>query len=200
MRSKLLIIVAISLFTACNPYKPKTGDIIFQTSLSSQSKAIQAATHSPYSHMGIVFLKRGKPFVLEASSIVKFTPLSQWIDRGENGKYAVKRLKNADGILTDSAISKMEKIGGQFKGYRYDLYFEWSDERMYCSELVWKIYERATGLKIGELRKLNDFDLSSPDVKKKLQERFGDHIPEDEVMISPKSMFESELVEIVYKN
>ena len=31
------------------------GDIIFQTSKSSQSKAILMATHSKYSHMGIVY-------------------------------------------------------------------------------------------------------------------------------------------------
>src|SRR5882757_2605456 len=31
------------------------GDIIFQTSTSRQSKAIQLATHSKYSHMGILF-------------------------------------------------------------------------------------------------------------------------------------------------
>ena len=33
----------------------KEGDIIFQTSTSSQSKAIQLATHSKYSHVGIIF-------------------------------------------------------------------------------------------------------------------------------------------------
>jgi len=31
------------------------GDIIFQTSRSSQSKAIQLATNSKYSHMGIIY-------------------------------------------------------------------------------------------------------------------------------------------------
>lgn len=32
----------------------KNGDIIFQTSKSNQSKAIQLATDSKYSHMGII--------------------------------------------------------------------------------------------------------------------------------------------------
>ncbi|HRG10273.1 MAG TPA: peptidoglycan peptidase, partial [Cyclobacteriaceae bacterium] len=34
----------------------KSGDIIFQTSQSSQSKAIQLATRSEYSHMGIIYM------------------------------------------------------------------------------------------------------------------------------------------------
>src|SRR5437016_1986874 len=38
-----------------NKNEIRTGDIIFQTSLSSQSKAIQLATHSEYSHCGIIF-------------------------------------------------------------------------------------------------------------------------------------------------
>ena len=35
----------------------QTGDIIFQTSNSNQSKAIQLATHSKYSHVGILYKK-----------------------------------------------------------------------------------------------------------------------------------------------
>lgn len=71
----------------------KEGDIIFQTSLSQQSKAIQLATKSKYSHCGIIF-KEGSDFiVLEAVQPVKTTPLNKWIARGEDGKYVIKRLK-----------------------------------------------------------------------------------------------------------
>jgi hypothetical protein len=48
----------------------RDGDIIFQTSRSEQSIAIQKATRSPYSHMGIVFLKNGSPYVYEAINTV----------------------------------------------------------------------------------------------------------------------------------
>ncbi|MES2934380.1 MAG: hypothetical protein V4805_12935, partial [Pseudomonadota bacterium] len=46
----------------------KDGDLIFQKSRSSQSLAVQRATGSPYSHMGIVFMRAGKPMVFEASA------------------------------------------------------------------------------------------------------------------------------------
>lgn len=42
------------------------GDIIFQESQSAQCKAVQKATHSRYSHCGIIFRKDGKYFVYEA--------------------------------------------------------------------------------------------------------------------------------------
>jgi hypothetical protein len=44
----------------------KDGDIIFQTSLSNQSKAIQLATKSKYSHCGIIFKNENGFYVLEA--------------------------------------------------------------------------------------------------------------------------------------
>lgn len=72
----------------------QNGDIIFQTSNSGQSKAIQIATGSKYSHMGIIYKQGNDYFVYEAVQPVKLTPLTDWIKRGENGHYVVKRLKN----------------------------------------------------------------------------------------------------------
>ena len=132
----------------------KEGDLIFQTSLSSQSKAIQLATNSPLSHMGIIFMEEGKLFVYEAVQPVKLTPLDEWIDRGKDDHYVVKRLKNAKKILTEDAISKLKNEGKKYLGKDYDIYFEWSDERIYCSELVWKMYYDALGIEIGKKEKL----------------------------------------------
>src|SRR5690606_9405764 len=108
--------------------------------------------------------------------------------------------KNADEVLTPAVLQKMKKGGQQFNGKNYDLYFEWSDDRIYCSELIWKIYKEATGLEIGKLEKLKDFDLSYAPVKAKMKERYGKNIPMEETVISPASMFDSELLETVRSN
>ncbi|MGK0391297.1 MAG: hypothetical protein ACI94Y_004059 [Maribacter sp.] len=167
------------------------GDIIFQTSKSSQSQAIQLATDSKYSHMGIIFEKDGKQFVYEAIQSVQFTALDKWIKRGENKHYVIKRLKNSDNFLTLNILEKMKLIGKRFEGKKYDIYFEWSDEAIYCSELVWKIYKEALGIEIGKLEKLSDFDLSHDVVKEKMIERYGNNIPDTEQFISPAAMFNS---------
>lgn len=172
----------------------KNGDLIFQTSLSSQSKAIQLATNSKYSHCGIIYNDNGKFYVFEAVQPVKTTALDEWIARGKNGHFVIKRLKNADQVLTMEALQKMKKEGEKFIGKDYDLTFEWSDDKIYCSELIWKIYQRATGIEIGKLEKLSDFDLTNEVVKKKMEERYGDKIPIDEIVISPAAIFESELL------
>jgi len=172
----------------------RDGDLIFHTSLSRQSKAIQLATKSKYSHCGIIYKMDGQYYVFEAVQPVKTTPLDKWIARGKNGHYVIKRLKNADRILTAEALEKMKREGEKFKGKDYDLTFEWSDNKIYCSELIWKIYQRATGIEIGKLEKLSDFDLTSEIVREKMKERYGDKIPMDEIVISPAEIFNSELL------
>lgn len=176
----------------------RDGDIIFHTSRSAQSRAIQKATHSKYSHMGILFFRAGEPYVYEAIKTVKYTPLKEWIARGNGGHYVVKRLRDADKILTASAIAKLRKAAASFQGKPYDMTFEWSEARIYCSELVWKIYDRALGLHLGRIQKLREFNLSDPIVKSKMQERYGKAIPLEEDVISPEAIFLSkELMTIV---
>ena len=184
------------------PIKPQIeeGDIIFQSSTAGQSLAIQLATHSKYSHVGIIYKINGDWMVYEAVQPVKTTPLNKWITHGDYNHYVIKRLKNAAVVLTPETLQKMKLVGQKFNGMNYDLYFEWSDERIYCSELVWKIYKEGAGIEIGELQKLSEFDLTSPEVKKKLKERYGNNIPRNEKVISPGAMFDSKLlVEVVRK-
>lgn len=175
----------------------RDGDLVFQTSRSAQSQAIQLATHSKFSHCGIVFKKGGKFYVYEAVQPVSLTPFAKWITRGEGGHFAVKRLKNADRVLTPSALAKMTAVGRAFQDKNYDSYFGWADDQLYCSELIWKIYQRGTGLQLGKLEKLKDFDLSHPLVQQKLRERYGKKIPYEETVISPASLFASNLLETV---
>lgn len=183
-----------------NESEIKEGDIIFQTSMSRQSQAVQAATNSPYSHCGIIYKKAESYVVYEAVGPVKFTPLAEWIARGTNQHFVIKRLKNADSILTPSTVQKMRTAGNKLLNKPYDLYFEWSDERIYCSELIWKIYHEATGMEIGQLEKLKDFNLVSKTVKDKMKERYGNKIPLDETVISPASICTSGLLVTVKSN
>ena len=203
MKYRIFILSFLFVLLGCsNPSADQlhNGDIIFQTSQSNQSAAIQLATHSQYSHMGILFFQNGKPYVFEAIRTVQYTPLDQWIDRGQHGKYVVKRLLNSDKLITPPSIEKLKAVAESFKGKPYDLTFEWSDNSIYCSELVWKIYDRGIGVQVGQLKKLRDFDLSNPAVKNKMKERYGDQIPMDETVISPGDMFLSEQLKTVVKN
>jgi hypothetical protein len=172
----------------------REGDILFQTSGSGQSLAIQLATNSPYSHCGILIKKDGQLFVFEAIQPVKFTPIDHWIKRGDDHYYVLKRLIKADSILHTENINKMRKLALAFEGKDYDLPFEWSDEKLYCSELVYKMLQRTTGFEVGKLASLKDFDLSAPLVKRIMKERYGNTIPYDQQVISPVAIFNSPLL------
>jgi hypothetical protein len=141
--------------------------------------------------MGMIVYREGKPFVLEAAATVRYTPLASWTARGVGGHYTVKRLRNANTRLTPAALAKVQHAIAALLGKAYDLTFEWSDERLYCSELAWKIYERALGVHVGELARLRDFALDAPAVQRKLRERYGTKPPLDEPVISPAAMFDS---------
>ena len=134
-----LLLISCLLLAGATHAAPavRDGDLVFHTSRSAQSSAIQRATHSPYSHVGIVLYRDGKPFVFEAIATVRYTPLAEWIARGEGARYVVKRLARG---LTSEQAARLRAEASKFEGKPYDLYFEWSDARIYCSELVWKMY------------------------------------------------------------
>lgn len=186
-----LFLIALTARTSAGEYLPRDGDIIFQTSQSSQSQAIQLATRSPYSHVGIVYLNNGEPYVFEAVQPVKSTPLAAWISQGEGGKYVVKRLRDSERQLTPERLEAMKAVGEQMRGLDYDPYFEWSDERIYCSELVWKVYKLGAGIEVGQLERIDSFDLTHELVRAKIRERFPNGIPADEIVISPAAIFEA---------
>lgn len=203
--SFLFILIAV---VSCNSAIPETkslstqlqsGDVIFQSTPSRQCEAVKLATKSDYSHVGIVFEEEGKWMVYEAVQPVKKTELSEWIARGENGHYVVKRLKN-DASLTTATLQKMKEIAATDLGKNYDIYFNWSDEEIYCSELVWKVYDEGANIHLGELRQLKEFDLTSPQVKAIMSERYGSNIPYDEQVIAPSDLFDCELLTLVESN
>jgi hypothetical protein len=174
--------------------KINEGDMIFQTSQSKQCEAVRIATNSKFSHCGIVFIENGKKYVFEAVQPVKSTPLETWITHGKDNHFVVTRLKNASTLLSPENIQKMRSYAKVLNNKDYDLYFEWSDDKIYCSELVWKIYKNGAGIELCPLQKLKDFDLKDPLVQTILFERYGNKIPLEENVVAPSNLEQSKIV------
>ena len=172
----------------------QTGDIIFHTSKSSQSIVIQKATASPYSHMGMIVYRNGKPWVLEAIQPVKYTPFDAWTKRGVNQHYVVKRYhKN----LNAEQQVRLVKSAEMHLGKNYDLYFGWGDDAIYCSEIVWKAYDQALGIQLAPLQKLKQFDLTDSKVKTLMSQRYGKNVPLNETVIAPNAIYNSKKLIVV---
>lgn len=175
------------------------GDIIFQSSESMQCKAVKLATHSEYSHVGMITLQTGKPCVLEAIEPVRITPLKKWIERGTGEHYTVMRLKDRNKYIQPEEIPVAEAIGKNMIGLHYDPYFGWEDDKLYCSELVWKVYKRGFDVELCTPRKMKDFDLTSPEVKEIMQQRYGDNPPLEEQVVAPSDLSDSPLLYVLKK-
>lgn len=150
--SFLITLIAIVSITSISASKDSTdlkeGDIVFQISKSRQSPFVQLATSSPWSHCGIVVYKKGKPYVLEASNVVKLTELQKWIDRGKGKIWKSKR------VLKDCPKIQYKKYLGQ----PYDLAFKFDNNKMYCSELVYVIYKDQLGIELCKPRKISSYN------------------------------------------
>jgi uncharacterized protein YycO len=173
------------------------GDMIFQTSQSSQCEAVRIATNSKFSHCGIIYIQNGQHYVYEAVQPVKMTKLDDWITHGENKSYVVKRLKNSKSILTKSVIEKMKNYGSTLMNKNYDLYFGWSDDKIYCSELVWKIYKNGANIELCSLEKLKNFNLKNPKVQTIMNERYGKNVPLEEDVVAPSQLVDSKILETI---
>lgn len=177
-------------------FKFQEGDIIFQDINSEQGVAVKLATESEFSHVAVVVEHDGELQVLEAVQPVRIIDIESWIKQGENSMYKVGRLKN-DSILSKENLALLRTAGKQYLNKNYDGYFNWSDDKIYCSELVYKMYFEALAIKLAPLKMLKDYNIDHPKVRRIMQQRYGDDIPYEDLMVSPEDLFKSSSIEIL---
>jgi uncharacterized protein YycO len=135
--------------------KLKTGDLVFHTSRSQQSLAIQAATGSPLSHVGLVEVTASGVFVVEAVQPVRRVPFARWKARGVEGRLLVLRPEQLPEDTRATAVAEARRHLGK----PYDWLFGWGDEAMYCSELARKAYSAAAGVDYGKMERLGELNV-----------------------------------------
>jgi hypothetical protein len=203
----VVILGACQVLSACNlttkvsqpPKDLRNGDIIFLQSQTSQAVAFEEATASIWTHTGIILWHNNQWMVAEASATVRYTPLEQFIAKGKQQRYVIKRLKNKLFPLDSDTGRNLENRVANFLGRPYDIYFRWDDASIYCSELVWKVYEPF--VRLTEPQKMKDLDLSGPQVKKLILERYrhkGKALNLEETVVTPISIFNSSRLYQVY--
>lgn len=198
MHRAMLLLAAIVAGLPAWAYEPRDGDIVFQDPQAPESEAIRLATGSPYSHVGVVFAGDGEPVVWEAVNPVQATPFREWAARGREGHFVAKRLVDAEEVLADGGAQRLRRAVAGFAGRPYDFHFSWSNDALYCSELVWKAFDQALGVRLSDPRPMADYDLAHPQVRARLRERFGAEIPLDEQVVSPAALYDSPRLQTVY--
>ncbi len=207
--ARLSIIIPLILTAlSCTPkrYAPQEGDLLFQVAATSDfAQAITDATAQndsvKFSHVAIVAMRDGKPYVIDASG-EKGVARKEWnefisaaptID-GKPG-IVVKRA-NID-FPVEEAIARAERHIGE----EYDWSYLPENGKMYCSELVYECYLRKDGTSLFTSRPMNfrDADGNMPLFWIELFEKIGEPIPEGVSGTNPNDMSKEIVLTEVYR-
>jgi len=156
---------------------------------SPSSEAIKIASDSPYSHCGIVSVEEGSIYVIEAVGPVRKIPLDDWIENG-GGRFTAMRLK--EGIPV-AAVPAAER----YLGLPYDRLYEWDDNKLYCSELVYKAFEDGCGIELCQLRFFESYNIEP--VNRAVIQRYG-YVPAGQMVVTPGDLAGSALLRVAFSN
>lgn len=186
----------------------RTGDLIFQESLSPQATAIRVATGSRYTHMGIVRQTEDGLHVIEAARTVSETPLEEFIARGARQDYAIYRVTG----LTSENAAVVAAAARDYYQRPYDIFFRLDPEAIYCSELPFYAFQ-AAGITLGRVERLGDLAIDTPEGRAIFLARWQDHpdcqadgsgrdgcwtLIQEQEIVTPISIAEASRVELVF--
>jgi hypothetical protein len=198
LRLLFLLLAFNTSLTAWGSCPLKDGDLVFIKSQSAQSALLKLTTESEWTHVGMIFKNQAGWDVIEAVQPVQWTSLYSFIRRSRHYHFEVYR------AAFDFEAAKVKAYAEKQLGQNYDLIFAMDDERWYCSELVWKAYEKSAQEKIGELQKVGDLKVSDPRVLAEAKSRFNGYGMTfnaeqwfSSEVITPVQMMKSEKVEKV---
>lgn len=175
-------------------YVPQEGDFVFQSVPKSDlTEAIEGATQSRYSHVGLVLRKNNAWYVREAIGPVSDTPLEEWAGRGRYAQaFDAFRLREQ----FRQYIPELIGASATFLGRPYDFKYDLDDEKIYCSELLYKSMLMASGVALGKLQELGD--LNWRPYRDTIEKYEGGKVPLGRRMITPRSLAEADELEKVY--
>lgn len=170
----------------------KTGDLLLQPLGCWSCFLIEEQEATKYSHMGVYLNLDGQELVLEAYGEVKLTPLNNFLARTEGDEKVLVRRFNERKFSYEKVVDKSLS----FEGLSYDDQFLWdnvneSGEKLYCSELVYKLFYEF----YGELLPLKPmrYDKNRPHWFK----FFKGNIPDGKLGNSPGDFERSELFKTI---
>lgn len=169
----ILLLTIVSCTSSSQNYRE--GDVIFIESQSSQSPYIKLVQGSKWTHCGILVNTPSGLQVLEASNVVKLTPIDKFISKSKSG-YRILYSKD------DLQPIEYQK----YLGIPYDLEFKSNNGKFYCSELVYQIY-KDQGIIKCPMKKVSEYWLTRiPKVKTIMKKR---NIEMDQEVVSPKDIY-----------
>lgn len=191
----------------------QNGDIIFRSGMRWQALAILMASSSPYTHMGIIKIEKGRePVVVEAVGPVREILLTRWINGGIGKRITIKRVDGLTAEQAGRALAAAKKLYGR----PYDVFFMPGKEAIYCSELIYDAFRDGPKITLGKMEKLKDLNINNPPVRKLIKQRWEAY-PEcrkqkvssyedclaiiyEQKLVTPASIADDPRMRLVYSN
>jgi hypothetical protein len=119
--------------------------------------------------------------------------LAKWIKQARDRHYDVFRL----GEKYKENIPEFIKAARKYLGRPYDIRYRMDDEKIYCSELIFKGYRDATGEQLGKLVKFGDLKWvrHTPVIL-----AIEGSIPINRIMITPRNLSEAKQLDKVFSS
>lgn len=184
----------ITLLLPLMTYAYQIGDLVFIESQSQQSQAIREATHSKWTHVGMIIDSKDT-VISEKGGLIKESFKS--FVAGSKGKvFKVMRFNKYNQSMNKKLLAAIPKYNK-----KYDILFRWADDKLYCSEFTYKIMAEITGTGVGTLEKFKDMDLTGPAVQELIKKRYTEagikFNPEEPILTPVSQINDKNLVEVV---
>jgi hypothetical protein len=190
--------MAFTVHKTLSRYQPQVGDVIVQsiTPCGRLLRTVKGVTESKWCHCGVVDQKDGQWMVCEAvGDGVRYTPLAFFLLRGDEIDFEVYRLTGDSRHLAPDLAQCCQK----YLGRPYDIQYELDDEKIYCSELVYKAFRDATDG--GVVSTVDRFgDLNWAEFKDDIAHYHGsENLPLDREVVTPVSLTRSQQLVKVFE-
>lgn len=219
MRLIITLVIAIFFCSSCKntvskisspvPFKLQPGDLLFQDSdcgpfCTSIEKVTFGYKGSKLSHVGLVVDTNNQVTIIEAVSAGVVTThidtfLKRSYDAHGHSKVLVGRLVSDKMNIIPEAI---DYANGKL-GNAYDEVFDISNDKYYCSELLYYAFKVANdGEAIFELKPMTYKDPTTNEtfpIWEQYFEEIGVEIPENKLGLNPGGMSKSDYIKVVYK-
>lgn len=157
--------------------------------------AIEGITESNYSHVGVLLNRGGEWTVIEASRPgVIYTPFEKWKTKGRKGRWAAYRLKTAHQEHIPQFLENLKPHIGK----PYDFKYELSENKLYCSELVYHAWKNSTGQEMGKLTRMRDLNWKPH--KATIEKYNGGPVPLNRQVITPIELSKAGQLQRIYNH
>jgi hypothetical protein len=138
----------------------KTGDLLFQVKTKDSLDSAFQFTDSTYNNIGIAFVEDGNYAILQTEA--GFISIRHWVERGYNRHFIVKRLIDADSLLSnDEQTNNFEMTAREYLMKDIHTSHEWPHDKICSSERICIVFKHALNVDLCQLEIKDKMDTAS---------------------------------------